>query len=213
MKASVEFQSSGRTADAKNPESADGKVTAVVEDGPEGLRVFWSRALIEKVDEERRIQARDPEKPSARGAAMDELNASRVNSYLNAAPDLLGRLEEAQFVEEKADTWDNQPVRRLTYKVTPRLDERSRKIIKEIDATVRVWVGAEGLPVAAENRLHLKGRAMLVITFESTETEMFRFRHTGNRLVIVQDIKESSGSGAGESHHEKTIANVTPIDG
>jgi len=79
---------------------------------------------------ERKIEARDPDKPSATGRAMDELNGGRLNNYLNAAPALLDKLEEAQLIEDVADTWEGQPVRRLTFKVTPPLNERSRKIIK-----------------------------------------------------------------------------------
>ena len=213
VKARVEFQSSGRVSDVSKLEGDGGKATAVIEDGPEGLRILWSRALVEHVAGERKIEARDPDKPSATGRAMDELNGGRLNNYLNAAPALLDKLEEARLIEDVADTWEGQPVRRLTFKVTPPLNERSRKIIKEIDATVRVWIGADGLPVAGESRVRLKGRALLVITFESTEKEEFRFRQVGDRLLVVRHVRETDGSGGGENNHQKSIANLSLVDG
>jgi len=73
VKVRVEFQSSGRVSDVGRLEGDGGKATALVEDGPEGMRVFWSRALVEQVAGERKVEARDPDKPSATGRAMDEL--------------------------------------------------------------------------------------------------------------------------------------------
>jgi hypothetical protein len=213
VKARVEFQSSGRVSEVSKLDGDGGKATALVEDGPYGLSVFWSRALVEQVAGERKVEARDPDKPSAAGRAMDELNASRLNNYLNAAPALLDKLVEAKLIEEAADTREGQPVRRLTFKVTPPLNERSRKIIKEIDATVRVWIGADGLPVAGDSRVRLKGRALLVIAFESTETEQFRFQHTGDRLLVVRHIRETDGSGGGESNHQKSVENLSVVGG
>jgi hypothetical protein len=126
---------------------------------------------------------------------------------------MLRTLDPAEFVEEKAEAWEGQPARRLTFKLTPRLNERTRKMIKELDATVRIWIGADGLPLAAERRMQLKGRAYLVISFESTELETFRFKHTGDRLVVVRHDKESSGSGAGERNQQRTVANLTLVEG
>jgi hypothetical protein len=213
VKARVECQSWVLDGDANKPEDDGNKATALVEDGPEGLRIAWSRALVGRAAEEGNAQARDPDRKTPIRRAMDVLNATRLNSYLNAAPELLTKLEEAQLIEEKNDTWEGQPVRRLTFKVNPRLNERSRKVIKEIDATARVWIGADGLPVAAENRVRLKGRILLVVTFESVETEEFRFGHTAGRLVVVRHVRETKGSGGGESNHQKTIATVALTEG
>jgi hypothetical protein len=213
VKARVEFQSSGRVSDVAKLEGDGGKATALVEDGPDGLKIFWSRALLEQVAGERKVEDRDPDKPSATGRAMDELNAGRLNNYLNAAPALLDKLTEAQLIEENADTLEGQPVRRLTFKLTPPLNERSRKIIKEIDATICLWIRADGLPVAGENRVRLKGRALLVITFESTETEAFRFRQVGDRLLVVRHLRQADGSGGGENNHQKSVANLSVVDG
>ena len=211
VKVCVDCQSWVLNGDANQPEGGCDKATALVEAGPEGLRISWSRALMEKAAEEGRVQARDPDKKTPTRRAMDVLSATRLNNYLNAAPDLLAKLEQAECIEDKADTLDGRPVRRLTFKLNPQLNEHSRKVIKEIDATTRIWIGADGLPVAAENRVRLKGRVLLVITVESLETEEFRFRRAGDRLVIVRHVRETKGSGGGENNHQETIANLTLV--
>ena len=208
----VDYQSIGREGDANKPAGGEPAATAIVEDGPEGLRIFWSRALMQTVGEEVAAQARDPDKRAPTRRAMDDLSATRLNGYLNAAPGLIQRLDEAQLVDEKTDTLEGRPVRVLTFKFTPHLNERSRKFVKEIEITGKLWVGADGVPVAAENRSRVKGRAYLVISFESSEAEEYRFRQAGDRLLVMRHVKENSGSGGGESSHQKTIANLVLDD-
>jgi hypothetical protein len=213
VKARVELDISSGDTDAVKPAGAIGTVTAAVEDGPEGMKILWNRAVMTTADEEHRAQIRNPEAKTPTRRAMDGLSASRLSDYLDAAPELLRTLDEAVFVEEKAETWEGQPARLLAFKLTPRMDERTRKMIKELDATVRIWIGADGFPLAAERRMQLKGRAYLVISFESTESEEFHFKHIGDRLVVVRHVKESSGSGGGQNNHQKTIANLTLAEG
>lgn len=212
IKARVNYQIARTEGVADKQAGEEGKATVVVEDGSDGMRIFWSEAIIQAVNDEHAAQGRDPEKRAPIQRAMDELSATRLNGYLNAAPELLRKLEGAQLLEEKAGAWEGQPVRILTFKLTPHLNERSRKYVKEIEITARLWVGADGVPVAAENRTRLRGRALLVISFESSETEEFRFREAGNRLVVLRHVREASGSGGGENSHEKTVANLTLPD-
>jgi hypothetical protein len=213
VKASVELQVSSGDGDANKPAGPDSRATAVVEEGPEGLKILWSRAAMDRADEEQRAQARNPEAKAPTRRAMDGLSATTLNGYLDAAPELLRTLDEAVFVEEKTETWEDQPARLLTFKLTPRMDERTRKMIKELDATVKIWIGADGVPLAVERRMFLKGRAFLVISFDSTESESFRLKHTGDRLVVMWHVKESSGTGAGQRNHQKTIATLTLAEG
>ena len=211
--ASVELQVSGGDGDAKKPAGPENRAAAVVEDGPEGMKIIWSRSVMAAAEDEHRAQIRDPEAKAPTRHAMDGLSATHLSDYLNAAPEMLGALDQAESPEEKDATWEGQPARLLAFKVTPRMNERTRKMIKQLDATVKIWIGANGLPLAAERRLQLKGRAYLVISFESSELETFRFKQAGDRLVVIRHEKESSGSGAGEHNHQKTVANLVLVEG
>ena len=125
VKARVDCQSWVLEGDEKIPEGDGDKAAAWVEDTPEGLRISWDRGLIEKGAEEGRLQMQEPDRKTPVRRAMDALGATRLNGYFNAAPELLAKLEQVQLIEEKADTWEGHPVRRLTLKVNPRLNERS----------------------------------------------------------------------------------------
>ena len=197
VKAATTFTYWNRTGDDKAPVIEEAKISAVAEDGPQGLKITWGRDLIQQVTAEMRAQTENPEKKSPTRQAMDELNAIRLNDYLNTAPGLLLKLAHAQLMKEDADTWRGQPVRLLLFKLTPPLSEHDRKYIKELEVTAKVWLGADGIPLAAETKSRIKGRALLVITFEVEEDEAFDFAQVGRRLVIVRHVKESHNSGAG----------------
>jgi hypothetical protein len=208
IKASVDYQFWSKQGDDKAPVISEGKATTFVEDGPSGLKMSWTRALIQTAVQEATAQTKDPEKKTSIRRAIEGLKALEVSDYLNGAEELLRTLEQSQLVEERVETWQGKPARRLTFKITPKLSRQNQKYVKEVEATATVWIGAEGLPLAAESQTHLKGRALLVISFEQQQKESFQFTRVGNRLVVLQHVQESSGSGGGERGQSKTVVTL-----
>jgi len=161
-------------------------------------------------------QERDNQGPGKKHSvqhALSALGVTKVNDYLDAGPTLIRTLEHADLLSETAEDWQGKPARVLAYKLNPQLSEKDRKYIKQLDATARIWVGADGTPLAAERQVHVKGRALIVISFESLEKEEYRFAKSGNRLVVVRHVHEQSGSGGGESNQEKTTTELTINEG
>jgi len=198
IRATVEYRFWSRQGDDKKPVITEGRATSLVEEGPQGLRMSWSRPVIQAAVEEARAQAKDPEKPASTRRAIEGLKAVDVCDYLDGADELLRTLEGAQQLEEKSEPWQGKPAKLLLIKLAPRLSRRDQKYVKELEATAKIWVGADGLPLGAETRMHMKGRALLVITFEQQSRGTFQFLRSGNRLVVVHHTQESSGSGGGE---------------
>ncbi|PTY08267.1 hypothetical protein DB347_01395 [Opitutaceae bacterium EW11] len=202
LKAHVDYTVSSTSGDEDKKSAAKAAtVSAQIEAGPEGLRILWSREQIESAEDSTKSN------PQV-GRAMNELSATHLNGYLNGASEMLRNLERAQLTEEKSVSWESHPARLLVFKITPELSEKDRKYIKQLDTQARIWIGADGVPLAAEKELHVKGRALLVITFEQTEKEQYRFQRVGNRLVVVQHLKESAGSGGGESGQQTSRADL-----
>lgn len=208
VKASVDYQFWSKQGDDKNPIITEGKATTFVEDGPQGLKMSWNRALIETAVQEAKAQAKDPEKRASTRRAIEGLKAVEVSDYLNGAEELLRTLEQGQLTEEKAEAWQGKPAKRLQFKLTPKLSKQDQKYVKELDASATIWVGADGFPLAAETQTRMKGRALLVISFEQQRKESFQFARVGNRLVVVHHAQESSGSGGGERGQSKTIVTL-----
>lgn len=209
IKASVDYQFWNRQGDDKKPVITEGRATTQVEDGPQGLRMTWSRNTLQAAAQEAKAKALDPEKKTPTRRALEGLKALEVSDYLNGADELLRTLEQSQLVQERLDTWEGKPAKLLQLKVTPKLGQQERKYIKEMEATAKVWVSNEGLPLAAETEIRMKGRALLVISFEQHQKEAFQFTRVGNRLVVLRHAQESSGSGGGEKGQSKTVMGLS----
>ena len=138
---------------------------------------------------------------------MSRLNAAEVHDYLAAGSELARRLASAKLLGEKQEPWNGQPARVLTFKLEPPLSDEDRKVIKEIEGSARLWLAADGTPLAAENSLRLRGRALVVIGFEHLEKEQFTFARLGNRLVVTSHQRETADDGGGQ--HSRSKINVT----
>jgi hypothetical protein len=208
VKASVDYQFWSRQGDEKKPVVTEGKATTLVEEGPQGLKLSWSRGILQAAAQEAKAQAMDPEKSTPIRRAIEAMKAVEVSDYLNGAEDLLRTLEQSQLLEEKAEAWQGKPARLLQLKFSPRMGQQQRRYIKEMNATVKVWVGVDGLPLAAVSQVNMKGRALLVVSFEQQQKEEFHFARAGNRLLVVHHAKENNGSGGGEKGQSKSVMNL-----
>jgi hypothetical protein len=209
VKASVELHLWRKSGSEKQPVVTQGKANAWVEDSAQGTKLFWSRGLLQQAAQEALEHSRNPEKTTPTRSALESLSALDVAEYLNSAGHLAQNLEKAQLQEDRADTLDGKPARLLVCKLSPAISEHDKKYIKEFEATAKIWLGEDGLPLATETKTKVRIRAMLVISIQSEESEAFRFQRVGKRLVTVQHVKENRGSGGGESGQSKTTTTIT----
>jgi hypothetical protein len=209
LKASVECTTWNLRGDEKKPIISQGKATAWVEEGAQGLKIFWSKELLQQVSREVRARHDDPEKTTPTRGAMGGLDALSLLDYFEPAPVLLRHLDQAQLLEERPDTLEGKAVRLMSFKLAPRMSAEQKKYVKEFESTAKVWVDGEGFPVAAEVHTRVKGRALLVINFASDEQEEFKFARVNGRLVTVRHSENNTSSGAGESGQEKKVAVLT----
>jgi len=72
----------------------------------------------------------------------------------------------------------------------------------------QIWLDAGGVPMGAEQKVRVRGKALLVISFQSEQRDEFRFARVGDRLVTVRHLHEGSGSGGGESGQSKRSTNL-----
>jgi len=208
LKASVEMQTWSRRGDEKKPTVTQGKATAWAESGPQGLRLAWSREVLSQALQEARAHTEDPEKTTPTREAMAGLDPLTLQDYFDPTPQLLRELDQATLVEERPDTLDGRALRLLSLKLEPRMAARDKKYIKELEATAKVWLDGDGQPVAAETRVKVRGKALLVISFSSEQADTYRFARVNGHLVTVRHLHESSGSGGGESGQSRKVATL-----
>jgi hypothetical protein len=211
--ATIEFAFADSTGDEKKPVTTEGRAVAAVALDAEGLRIRWSPEQLAAAMREQGEGAGKPNAPAPTLQAMGRLGAPQIHDYLNASRGLLHRLETATLLGEHSVDWNKQAARLLTFKIEPPLSDEDKKVIKEIDATAKVWIAADGTPLAAESTLRLKGRVMMVIGFEHTEKEQFTFACVGDRLVVTAHQREAADDGGGQHARGRSTATLHLADG
>jgi len=189
---------------------ATGTVTATAAWGPEGLRITWSPTLLARAEAEERERLQNPDADAPTRDAVGDLRTLAVARALDAVPELLRSLYDARVLEDKVEPFEGAPTRVLLLQVKPAIASRDRKYVKDVEATARIWLGPDGVPLAAERRVLLKGRIFLIITFEIEQKDLFRFARSGDRLVAVRHESDSRSAGAGErrDRHALTVLSL-----
>jgi len=194
-----------------DPPNPEGLVTAVATAGAEGLQVTWSRELLAEAEREEANLASAPDARTPVRDALFDLRVVTVGRVLDAAPELLRALQGAELLEARDEAWGGAPARLLVFKVIPRLGARERRYVKSVQATARVWLGPDGVPLAAEQEIRAKGRAFLIITFEVEQRDRLRFSLEGDRLVTLHRESEQRSAGAGEKSWRRSVTDVAPL--
>ncbi len=171
-----------------------------------GVRVAVGRATLDRALAESRETETENRKPV--GLALSQVSTVVADRYLNAAPHLLALLERGKVNKVSQGRWRGRPATILELVVEPRLSKQQRKYIRELDASARIWLDASGYPLAAEERMDLSGRALLVINFDSTVRERFEFAHRDDRLIATRHRRREASSGGGESGSRTTEARL-----
>ncbi|MDP1831979.1 MAG: hypothetical protein Q8K67_07960 [Geothrix sp.] len=210
VKATLEHSFWRQTMDDKKPIVTQGRISAQLEDGPQGLRVSWSRPTLQQAMKELAAQEREPDRTAPTRTALRNVDPVEASESLNHAEALLRDLAQAQVQEEKAEPWQGRPARLLVLKLAPRIPESQKKYLKELKVEARVWIGADGLPLAFSSSVAYKGSRMF-ISFEGGNTQELRFAPIGNRLVVTHATSEDRNAGFGASSQTKKTTTVTVL--
>jgi hypothetical protein len=211
VRARVEHRFTSSQGD--EPPRPEGLVEATATAGPDGLQVAWDKALLAEAEREEQRLLADPGAPTPVRDALLDLRILTLAHVLDAAPELQRALRGAELVEARDDALDGAPARLLVLRVTPPLGARERRYVKEVDATARLWLGPDGLPLEFEQHILARGRIFLVISFEIELVERLHLAREGDRLLAVRRLFEQRSSGAGEKGWRRSVTEVVPLPG
>ena len=202
----VRFENS--TGEGKEQVKVAGEVAGEVAETAAGLAIRWSPAVLAQARDEERRHAVSPEVPTPTRDGLAQVQAIDLANRLDAAASLGDELARASLVEVREELLDGAPVRLLVLKLSPALQARERRYVKEVEAVGRVWLGPDGVPLAAEARVLAKGRIFLVISFETEVRQAWRFTRVGDRLVAVRFEDERRWEGAGDRGERKSAVTL-----
>jgi hypothetical protein len=182
----------------------EGKASVGFEIGESGLHIIYPRAMLALAAQEARAEARDPERPTPVRTGAGYVRPLHVAELLDGAGALSVILESAQFVQTRPANLGGKPVHLLSFKLVPKLSKSDAKHVKKVDAALSVWVGDDGIPLAAEQSTSVT-LSFLLISFEAIQKQNWTYTRNGDRLVATRCEANDKSDGLGQHSTSHTL--------
>ena len=208
LRARVEIKTRHSGGESNKQKQSESVSSVIVESGAEGLKLSWSPDQIKQSRKAAWAETANPDAPKFDIATLKALEAGHALNLLDAADPLRRGLERARLLEDKSDTYKGKPARLLVIRIELALDEEERRALKSSEAIEKLWLDADGIPVAMDRNIDAKFSKFL-IGFKIHEHETREFQRAAGRLVTTSSTKESSGSGFGHSEESHTTIKVS----
>jgi hypothetical protein len=105
---------------------------------------------------------------------------------------------------------DGKPAHLLVFDVPLPESAGKEMTVKHYSGQIKVWLGADGAPLAVRNTMQLKGRKWL-ISVEFGNTTDYATSVIGTRLVVLSRRDEETHSIFGKAGSSVTDALLTPV--
>lgn len=185
------------------------KVEIEVSSDTGGLHMGFSQALLHRSSREAAASTKNQDMPTPIQDLLGHLSPVNVQPMLDYAIDLRHSLDGATLAGEKDEVHDGKPAHLLLFTVPVPVAASKQMTVKKYTGEIKVWLGADGVPMAVREVSKIKGRK-LVISIEFGTSTDYSLRKIGNRLVVVSRHTEESHSVFGNTGSSVTDAVLTP---
>jgi len=198
--------------DGKIEERA-GEAQIDAEDGAQGLHLIYGSELLRRSEAEENARAADAKAPTPVLDALGELRTRAVHDLLAPSPRILRLLDRALPRAESAEPFEGRPARRIRLDLArEKLGTREAEYVKQYEGNLDLWLGEDGLPLAARLHEHYAGRAFVFFHFESTRDEDLRFTRVGDRLLVRSSRLHAQSSGTVGNVEQHVQLELTPAE-
>ena len=211
LRARVEVKTRRSGGESDKQKQAVGDSSVIVECGAGGLRMSWSPEQIRQSRQAAWEKRVNPDAAKAEVATLTALEANDALDLLDAAEPLRRALVNAVLLEDKHESYDGMPARLLVIGIDLRLEEEGRKLLKESDAKLKLWLDGKGQPLAMDRDLHLRF-SKFFLSYRVHDEEVRDFQVAGGRLVVNRSQHDNSGSGLGHTEESHVMTTVTLLD-
>jgi len=187
----------------------NGSTTFEVEDGPGGLTIHVSSNSLAAAESEAEKKKRDPDSLTPTRSAMVALTVFDVIDALDASAMLLDNLSGATLLEQKPSIRDGKPATLLRIKVKPTLATARGRFVNEPTVELRLWIDANGVPVAAERDSNYSA-SVLFFKAGNVRKEKWAFAVHGDRLYASRNDQDDQASALGKSILTSRSATYAP---
>ena len=204
------FEVTSSSTNSDEGHAFEGKASVGFEVSDAGLRILYPKATLAQTNQEARLEAADPDRQTPARSGMSRVRALELADLLDAGAMLNIDLLNAQLIEAKATSYQAKPGHLIITKLSPKASKGSSKHVKSIDSRLSVWLGDDGVPIAAERNVSVKASFMLM-SFEHNQKDNWTFARAGDRLVAThhEQIQKTDGFG---QHDTSRVVQVVRLD-
>ncbi len=206
INAGLEIKQTVRDANGQKPSA--GQVKLGLESGTQGLQLSFPSELMQQVEREAQAHAATPELPTPLADLLAAATPTRAAQLLGCAPGLLRSLDGAKVKESRADSLDGKPAQLFVLDVPGHLSAREKGDLSHFEGELKLWLDADGMPLASEETYKFSGRKML-IGFQGAESSSTRYAVAGARLVAKTRTSRSSFKGFGQDNETVTTSTLS----
>jgi hypothetical protein len=164
-----------------------------VASGKDGLNMGFSPDLLQRASREAVINAKHKDAPTPIQDLLGKLSPVSAQPMVDFAPVLLRQIDGATLASQSDEVHDGKPAHLLVFDVPLPESAGKQMTVKHYSGQIKVWLGADGVPVAVRNTMQLKGRKFL-ISIEFGNTTDSALSVVGTRLVVRHDEETHSFS-------------------
>jgi hypothetical protein len=209
LRGTFEAHQQAAEVDGKDSTPDAASAQAQVEEDASGLQVRWDRAVLKRANEQA-WAAKGGKKGQALSTLIGSTSALRLAGAVNYAPALLHALEGAQLKAERSDSWQGKSARLLELSLVEAAPAEEKVKMKESTHEARIWLGADGAPLAATVTHRRKASVMVFLSFEQEAREEFVFSVVANRLVVLKRDEQGTAKGLGSTTQYRNGYTFTP---
>ncbi|AQT60671.1 hypothetical protein [Cellvibrio sp. PSBB023] len=207
----VQFKLFGRSGDDKDLQEREGLLQLRLEDSPEGLRMFYSPALIAQLSAEEMAKTVDEDVKNSALNAIGQFDYWEWRELMYPVAQLELMLARYRFLGESPSSYEGRPARLLRFSLPrEKIDKRYRKYVKKYRNRLQLWIDEQGVPLASELTEAGSGRVFIVIGFRFQNAVQMEYQRIGDRLITrrreVND--ESEGATMQSERHFISLVSV-----
>lgn len=178
--------------------------------GNDGLHVGYSPKLLQRAAHEATVHASNKDAPTPIEDLLGQTSPIKLQTMVDFAPALLRQIDGAKLVSQGKEVHDGKPSQVLVFNVPLPASASKQMTIKHYTGQIKVWLGADGVPLAVENVTSVKGRKFL-ISINLDQTASYTLGMVGSRLVVLRKHSDNAQSIFGHGGNTVTDAVLTPV--
>lgn len=184
-----------------------GNAAVELESDGNGLRIIYSRTLLEQVEREQAARQRNGKQVTPVTNTLSEIGPLATNAVVDFAPRLLRMMEGAKVVEDRNGTWAGKPAHILILTLADPPPDNDVGKVSVSENKLTLWLGDGNVPLAAEH-LRTAKFSFLVFKGQSKSKRSWHFATVGDRLVTARHEEQETGSGMGQKGNESRVETV-----